>query len=157
MQGISLIVRTTQISLAAISFTTAPTADGYFTKVSNDAWYAEDFVIAHQNGLDIPADFDPNAVLSKEQFVHYLVQVIELTGQYPLVKLFIPIEDEQDINVTCQGTIQRALLYKIVSLNEEGNFDPAHVLTRAEAAAILYDARAFIEAHQDNTIMEPEA
>ena len=156
-QGISLIVRTTQLSLAAISFPSAPTADGFYTKVKNNAWYAEDFVIAHYNGLDIPADIDPKAPLTKEQFIHYLVQAIELTGQYPLVKMFIPIQDEQDITVAYQGTIQRALLYKIVSLDEEGKFDPAHLLTRAEAAAILYDAHSFIEAHKDNAAApEPE-
>ncbi|WP_169085898.1 S-layer homology domain-containing protein [Paenibacillus sp. PL91] len=155
-QGISLIVRATQISLAAISFPSAPTADGFYTKIKNDAWYTEDFVIAHYNGLDIPADIDPQAPLTKEQFTHYLVQAIELTGQYPTVKMFIPIQDEQEITIAYQGTIQRALLYKIVSLDEEGNFDPSHTLTRAEAAATLYDAVSFIEAHKDNVAQEPE-
>jgi hypothetical protein len=155
-QGISLIVRTTQISLAAIDFTSGPTADSFYTKVKNDAWYAEDFVIAHYNGLDIPADIDPKAHLTKEQFIHYLVQAIELTGQYPTVKMFIPITDEQDINALYQGTIQRALLYEIVALDEEGNFDPQHIVNRAEAASILFDALSFIDAHRDNTVIEPE-
>lgn len=147
-QAISLIVRTTQISLAAIDFKKAPTADGFYTKVKNDAWYAEDFIIAHYNGLDIPADVDPRAPITKEQFVHYLVQAVELTGEYPMVKMLIVIEDESDITVTYQGTIQRALLYQIVSLDEEQNFDPQHVLTRGEGAAILHRTLQFIEAHQ---------
>ncbi|MGO4547300.1 S-layer homology domain-containing protein [Paenibacillus sp. 2TAB23] len=154
-QGISLIVRTTQISLAAIDFNKAPTADGYYTQVKNDAWFAEDFVIAHYNGLDIPADIDPSAPLTKEQFTHYLVQALELTGQYPTIKMFIPIQDEKDIKIDYQGTIQRALLYKIASLDEAGNFDPAHVLTRGEAAAMLYDTQAFIEAHKDDVAPDP--
>jgi len=153
-QGISLIVRTTQISLAAIDFSSAPTADGFFTKVKNDAWYAEDFIIAHYNGLDIPADIDPQAPLTKEQFTHYLVQALELTGQYPMIKMFINIQDEKDITTAYQGTIQRSLLYKIASLDEKGNFDPAHVLTRAEAAGMLYDTQSFIEAHKEKA--EPE-
>lgn len=149
-QGISLIVRTTQISLAAIDFTSAPTADGYYTKVKNDAWYAEDFVIAHHNGLDIPADIDPQAPLTKEQFIHYLVQAVELTGEYPTVKMFIPIQDEQDIQVQYQGTIQRALLYKIVSLDEQNSFHPQDIVTRAEGAAILFNALTFIETNKDS-------
>ncbi|OBZ11001.1 S-layer homology domain-containing protein [Bacillus sp. FJAT-26390] len=156
-QGISLIVRATQISLAAIDFNKAPTADGFYTKINNDVWYAEDFVIAHYNGLDIPADIDPQSPLTKEQFTHYLVQALELTGQYPTVKMFIPIQDEQDITVAYQGTIQRALLYKIASLDEAGKFDPAHKLTRAEAAASLYDAVSFIEAHKDDAAPETGA
>lgn len=153
-QGISLIVRATQISLAAIDFSSAPTADGFYKKVPNDAWYAQDFIIAHYNGLDVPADIDPNQPLTKEQFTHYLVQALELTGQYPMIKMFIVIEDEKDITVDYQGTIQRALLYKIVSLDESGKFDPSHLLTRAEAAAILFDAHSFIETHKDNVVPE---
>ncbi|MDQ0063117.1 S-layer homology domain-containing protein [Paenibacillus harenae] len=147
-QAISLIVRTTQISLAAIDFKKAPTADGYYTKVRNEAWYAEDFIIAHYNGLDIPADFDPRAPITKEQFVHYLVQAVEKTGEYPMVKMLIVTQDEEDITATYQGTINRALLYQIVSLDEEQNFNPQHVLTRAEGAAILHRTLQFIEAHQ---------
>ncbi len=155
-QGISLIVRATQISLAAIDFSAAPTADGYYTNVSNDAWYANDFIIAHYNGLDIPADIDPNAVLTKEQFVHYLVQAVEKTGEYALIKMYIQIVDEEAITVDYQGTIQRALLYKFTELDAEGKFDPVHVLTRAESAAMLYEARAFIDAHQNAVPDEPQ-
>ncbi|MCK9862455.1 S-layer homology domain-containing protein [Paenibacillus sp. ATY16] len=149
-QGIELIVRTMQLSLAAIDFNQAPTADGFFTNVKNDAWYAESFVIAHYNGLDLPADIDPNKPLTREQFAHYLVQALEKTGQYPLIKMYINIQDEKDITVDYQGTIQRALLYKIVALDAEGNFHPQQVVNRAEAAAILFAAHEFVETHKDN-------
>ncbi|GLX65809.1 S-layer homology domain-containing protein [Paenibacillus glycanilyticus] len=148
-QGVELIVRTLQLSLAAIDFTAAPTADGFFTNVKNNAWYAESFVIAHYNGLDLPADIDPNKPLTKEQFTHYLVQALEKTGQYPLIKMYINIGDEKDITVDYQGTIQRALLYKLVSLDEQGNFHPQQIVNRADAAAALYSAYEFVEAHKE--------
>ncbi|NIK70091.1 S-layer homology domain-containing protein [Paenibacillus sp. BK720] len=149
-QGIELIVRTMQLSLAAIDFKQAPTAEGFFTHVKNDAWYAESFVIAHYNGLDLPADIDPNKPLTREEFAHYLVQALEKTGQYPLVKMYINIQDEKDITVDYQGTIQRALLYKIVALDADGNFHPQQIVNRAEAAAILFAAHEFVETHKDN-------
>ncbi|WP_336784739.1 S-layer homology domain-containing protein [Paenibacillus sp. MMO-177] len=149
-QGIELIVRTMQLSLAAIDFKRAPTAEGFFTHVKNDAWYADSFVIAHYNGLDLPADIDPNKPLTREQFAHYLVQALEKTGQYPLIKMYINIQDEKDITVDYQGTIQRALLYKIVALDADGNFHPQQIVTRAEAAAILFAAHEFVETHKDN-------
>lgn len=156
-QGVELIVRAMQLSLAAIDFKEAPTAEGFFTNVKNDAWYAESFVIAHHNGLDLPADIDPAKPLTREQFAHYLVQALEKTGQYPLIKMYINIQDEKDITVDYQGTIQRALLYKIVSLDADGNFHPQQVVNRAEAAAILYEAHQFVEAHKDNGEVDPEA
>ncbi|MCM3629170.1 S-layer homology domain-containing protein [Paenibacillus glycanilyticus] len=156
-QGVELIVRAMQLSLAAIDFKEAPTAEGFFTNVKNDAWYAESFVIAHYNGLDLPADIDPTKPLTKEQFTHYLVQALEKTGQYPLIKMYINILDEKDINVDYQGTIQRALLYKIVSLDADGNFRPQQVVNRAEAAAVLYGAHQFVETHKDNGEATPES
>lgn len=149
-QGISLIVQTMQLSLAAIDFNKAPTADGFYTNVNNDAWYAESFVIAHYNGLDIPADIDPQKPLTREEFTHYLVQALELTGQYPLIKMYVVIADEEAITVPYQGTIQRGLLYKLVSLDSEGKFNPQQIVNRGDAAAILYEAHSFVEAHKDS-------
>jgi len=148
-QGVALIVRSMQLSLAAIDFNTAPTAEGYFEHVSNSAWYADDLVIAKANGLDIPADLDPKQPLKREQFVHWLVQGLEKTGQYPLIKMYIPIADEADLATEYQGTVQRALLYKLTALDAEGNFKPQTVVTREEAAVMVYNAVKFVETHQD--------
>lgn len=148
-QGIPLIVRSMQLSLAAIDFSEAPTAEGYFSKVSNEAWYADDFVIAKANGLDIPADIDPKQPLTREQFAYLLVQGLEKTGQYPLVKMYININDEADLTTAYQGAIQRALLYKLTSLDADGNFKPKATVTREEAAAMVYEAVKFVEAHKD--------
>jgi S-layer homology domain. len=156
-QGVELIVRTMQLSLAAIDFKKAPTAEGFFTNVKNDAWYADSFIIAHYNGLDLPADIDPAKPLTREQFAHYLVQALEKTGQYPLIKMYINIQDEKDITVDYQGTIQRALLYKIVSLDADGNLHPQQIVNRAEAAAILFAAHEFVEAHKDNGQVDLES
>ncbi|EFM08633.1 S-layer domain protein [Paenibacillus curdlanolyticus YK9] len=149
-QGISLIVRSMQLSLAAIDFNQAPTAEGYFSKVSNTAWYADDFVIAKANGLDIPADIDPSQPLTREQFAYWLVQGLEKTGQYPLIKMYININDEADLTVAYQGTIQRALLYKLTSLDADGNFKPKAIVTREDAAAMIYEAVQFVAAHKDS-------
>ncbi|MBW7460426.1 S-layer homology domain-containing protein, partial [Paenibacillus sepulcri] len=138
-----------QLSLAAIDFNKAPTAEGYYTTVASDAWYADNFVVARANQLDIPGDIDPRAPMTKEAFVHYLVQGLEKTGQYPTVKMFIPIEDEKDITVDFQGTIQRALLYKLTALDDKGEFHPQALITREEAAVMLFNAAEFVESHKD--------
>ncbi|SFE52565.1 S-layer homology domain-containing protein [Paenibacillus algorifonticola] len=148
-QGISLIVKTTQISLAAISFNKGPEAEGIFDHVKNNAWYADSFIIAHYNGLDIPADIDPNAPMTREQFTHYLVQALEKTGEYATVKMYVVISDEGDITTEYQGTIQRALLYKLTALDEKGEFHPQQILNRAESTAMLYNAHQFIKEHNE--------
>lgn len=148
-QGVSLIVRGLELSLAAVDFNTAPDAHGLFPNVESDAWYAESFVNAYYNGVELSPDVNPSASMTREQFLHYLVQGMESTGQYPLIKMFIPITDESSIETDYQGTIQRALLYKIASLDDEGNFNPKSVVTREEAAEWLYNAIEFVEAHRE--------
>jgi len=146
-QGISLIVKSMNLSLAAIDFDKAPVASGVFSKVKDNAWYANELLIAHFNGIKLDADIDPNAPLTREAFINYLVQGIEKTGDYALIKMYINIEDEKDIDPNFQGTIQRALLYKVTELDEQGNFHPKQIVTREEAAAILFNAVSFVEEH----------
>ncbi|GFN32859.1 hypothetical protein PCURB6_31190 [Paenibacillus curdlanolyticus] len=148
-QGITLIVRSMQLSLAAIDFMEAPTAEDYYKNVSSSAWYADDLVIAKVNGLDIPEDIDPKQPLKREQFVHWLVQGLEKTGQYPLIKMYINIADETDLTAEYQGTVQRALLYKLTALDAEGRFNPQAVVNREEAAVMVYNAVEFVRAHQE--------
>jgi hypothetical protein len=45
------------------------------------------------------------------------------------------------------GAIQRALAYKVASLDADGNFNPKSELSRADAAAEVYHALQYIEAH----------
>ncbi|MCJ8014894.1 S-layer homology domain-containing protein [Paenibacillus sp. KQZ6P-2] len=151
-QGIKLIVDSMQLSLASIDFNKAPEAEGLFSKISNDAWYAQAFINAHYNGLDIPADIDPQQPMTKEQFTHYLVQALEQTGQYALIKIFIQIHDEQDISTAYQGTIQRSLIYKLTTLDDHQNFSPKQVMKRDQAAGMVFEAVKFVEAHKDQIV-----
>ncbi|MEC0370290.1 S-layer homology domain-containing protein [Paenibacillus chibensis] len=151
-QGIQMIVDSMQLSLASIDFNKAPEAKALFSNIRNDAWFAQAFINGHYNGLDIPADIDPQKPMTKEQFTHLLVQALEKTGEYPLIKIFIQIHDEQDITPPYQGTIQRSLIYKITSLDENQNFNPQHVMKRDEAAAMVFDAVQFVESHKDKAI-----
>jgi hypothetical protein len=151
-QGIKLIVRSMNLSLAAIDFDTAPTASGWFNNVSDDAWYANDFINAKANGLDLAEDIDPKKPMTREQFVHLLVQGLVKTGNYPLFKMYIIITDEADITPEYQGTIQRALLYKLTELDKDGSFNPQAVMTRADAAVLVYNAVKFAEAHQEDAL-----
>ncbi|MNG35967.1 hypothetical protein D3C84_1228540 [compost metagenome] len=49
-----------------------------------------------------------------------------------------------------QGAIQRALLYKLTSLDADGNFKPKAIVTREQAAAMVYEAVQFVAAHKDS-------
>ncbi|RED41323.1 S-layer homology domain-containing protein [Paenibacillus sp. VMFN-D1] len=147
-QGVTMIVKSLKLNLDGIAFIKKPEAKDVFTRVANDAWYAQPFIVAHYNELDIPASIEPGRTLTREEFIHYLVQGIERTGAYPLPKIYIQIKDEASITPSYQGTIERALVYKVTALDPEGNIHPKDPISRAEAAAMIYEAVAFVESHE---------
>ncbi|MEK8213376.1 S-layer homology domain-containing protein [Paenibacillus sp. FSL L8-0463] len=144
-QGVQFITGGLQLSLAAIDFNKAPLASAIFSKVKDKAWYAEAFVNAHYNQVDIPADIDPSKLFTKEMFTNLLVQGVEKVGNLPLINI-VPadIADEAALEPSYQGSIQRSLKYKINTLDANGKFNPKSELTRAEAAIMLYNALEYL-------------
>ncbi|WP_438432407.1 S-layer homology domain-containing protein [Gorillibacterium sp. sgz500922] len=146
-EGLTLIVNALRDKLGLETVKLAGPSS-YYTKVSDNAWYAYAFSVAHYKGIDLPKDIDPNRPLTKEEFVYYLQQGIEATGGYPLIKIYIQIADEADLTTIYQGAIQRSLIMKISQLDEDGKFHPKAVLSRGEAAAYAFNAVSFVESHQ---------
>lgn len=145
-QGIQFISGGLQLSLAAIDFNKAPVASELFPKVKDKAWYAEAFINAYYNHVELPTTIDPAKIMTKEQYAHYLVQAIEAVGNLPMINI-VPadIADEAALTPSYQGSIQRSLKYKITSLDASGKFNPKSELTRAEAAIMLYNALEFLK------------
>ncbi|KQX69045.1 MULTISPECIES: S-layer homology domain-containing protein [unclassified Paenibacillus] len=146
-QTIQMIVKGMNLNLDTLRFIKQPLASDIFTNIPNDAWYADAFIIAHYNGMNIPKDVNPNATITREQFGEMLVRALEKKGNFPLVKMFIPIKDEAQITPEYQGALQRLLLYKIAELDKAGMFNPKADLTRGEAAGWIYNAIRVLETH----------
>ncbi|MNN05158.1 hypothetical protein D3C81_1179110 [compost metagenome] len=138
------------MSLAAIDFNKAPLASGTFTKVKDNAWYAEAFVNAHYNGIEIAADIDPSKPITKELFTNLLIQGIEKVGNLPMINI-VPadIADADALEPSFQGSIQRSLKYNINTLDANGKFNPKQEITRAEAAVMLYNALEYLKSKTD--------
>jgi hypothetical protein len=146
-QTIQMLVKGFGLNMDTMRFIKQPVASELFKNVPNDAWYAEAFIIAHYNRIPIPADVKPNAILTREQFSDLLIHVLERKGDFPMIKMFIAISDEDQITPELQGGIQRLLLHKIVELDKDGKIYPKREVTRGEAAAWIYKTIQFIDAH----------
>ena len=152
-EGTSIIANTLQLSLAAIDFSSAPKASAIFKNVKDGVWYSDAFINAHYNGVELPADLNPAAPLTREQFTAYLMQGLEKAGNFPMVKLIPqPIADEADIDPIYQGSIQRSLLYKVNTLGSDTKFEPKKPITRAEAAIMAFNAREALEARLEQPV-----
>lgn len=147
-EGIQMLVRGMELNLDGYMFIKEPLASDYYDLVPGDAWYAESFITAAVLGLGIEREVDPHAVMTREQYAHYLMKALSLTGNYPFTKMFFVIKDQDEINPDYSHSIQLLLNGKIIRLDEESAFHPKREITRREAAVMLADAIDFKNRHQ---------
>ncbi|MGO4544602.1 S-layer homology domain-containing protein [Paenibacillus sp. 2TAB23] len=147
-QGIQLIVNALELNIDTLRFIKEPHATDYFPKANDDAWYADALIIAANNDIGLPTDLDPSKTWTKEEFTHQLILAIEKHSNLPMIKI-IPMEfnDQAELSVSYDGSVQRALVLKIAELDAEGNFNPTDEITRADAAVLIFNALAYIDAH----------
>ncbi|QGQ99720.1 S-layer homology domain-containing protein [Paenibacillus psychroresistens] len=158
-QGVQLIVNALDLNLDLVRFLKEPKATDYFKNANDKAWYANALITASVNGLVLPADLDPNKKWTREEFTHQLISTIESHSNLPMIKL-VPVEiaDNADLTVDYDGSIQRALAYNVVELDDKGNFHPKAEISRAEAAVQIFNAIEYIKAHPGPTVSpEPAA
>lgn len=148
VQALHMLVKTLDLNLNLVRFAKEPKATDYFTKADNDAWYANALITASVNGVEVDKDIEMNRFWTKEQFTNTLVTAMERHYKLPLPKIMPPeIKDAGQMSEQYGGAIQRALIYGVAELDEEGNFYPKDEITRAEAAELLYNAVELIKAH----------
>lgn len=153
-QGIHMLVKAFDLNLNHFMFIKQPQASDYFTTISDDAWYANSFMVAQLNGLPLAKDVDPNKALTREEFANLLMKAIELKGDYAFIKIFMIIKDEQDITPEYMNSIQLLLIAKIIKLDNNQNFYPKQVLTRGEAATWLHKGIQFV--HNASSVQPSE-
>lgn len=146
--AVTLIVKTLDLNFDTIRFIQMPKASDYYTKVKDDAWYSEAFVIANHYGLDIPKDIDPAAKVTKEQFSHWLFKALSVKGEYAVTMQYVSINDEQQISKDYMNSIQALLKAKIITLDKKGNFGPKQPISRSEASGMLDRALQWIKDHE---------
>lgn len=108
-----------------------------------------------RDSIELPEGFKANADLTREQFANMLHQGINATGNYPLIKMYIQVNDESEGNPAYSGSIQNLLLMKIAKLDERGNFRPKEKITRIDAARLVYQAAEYVKKYND-AVSKPE-
>ncbi|WP_243124100.1 S-layer homology domain-containing protein [Pelotomaculum schinkii] len=61
----------------------------------------------------------------------------------------VPVEiaDHDQLTISYDGAIQRALFYGVTKLDAEGKFNAKGKISRAEAAEQIYNALEYLKAH----------
>ncbi|MGG1516328.1 S-layer homology domain-containing protein [Paenibacillus oryzisoli] len=139
-ESVQLLVRAFGYNLDTMRFVQQPVASQLFTNVGDSAWYADAFIVAHYNGVDIPKDVNPNAVVTREQFAQLLDTAFERKAQLPMINIKSELKDDSAITPGYQGSVLRLVHYKVADLDKAGLFNPQRELTRGESAVWVYNA-----------------
>ncbi len=148
-QGISALVKGLDLNLDNMRFIKKPEASDYYTRISNEAWYSNDMIVAYLNGLDIPADVDVTAAMTRGQFATLLWQAVEQvdpdineSGGNNIASATAneEIADDNSLSAMDQQMLQQVIHREIATLDSKNKFYPDEPITRAEAAVMLYNA-----------------
>lgn len=150
-QAVQMIVKGFDLRMDHLNFIKEPKASDYFTHVPDDAWYTQGFLVAQLNGLPIPQDVNPYATMTKEAYADLLYHALEAAERpFPIIKIYILIADEADVDGDKMGSVQNLLILKITELDENQQFQPKASITRSESSAWLYNALEFVKKRSEN-------
>jgi hypothetical protein len=138
--GVALLVKGFRWNLSHVKLAKPAKASDYFSHVPDKAWYAQAFVTAKWNGLDLANTIRPQAKMTREQFADLLYRAAGRNLDVAFIELFVDIADGEAINDAYMSTVQKLLISKIVALDEKNRFRPQESLTRGTAAGWLYRA-----------------
>lgn len=147
-ESTQMIVSALGLNLDLVRFLKEPKASDYFKNANDSAWYADAMIVAAVNGLELPADLNPNEKMTREAFTYQLIHAIEATGKLPMVKpVAADFKDQDQVMPDYSGAIQRALNYGVAKLDSNGMFNPKKEITRAEAAVEISNALSYLQDH----------
>jgi hypothetical protein len=146
-EGLAMMARGLKLSSAADENVEMQPIGERFDRVEDGAWYADAFRAAAQAGLDVPRDADPAEELTRERYLHLLLQALQATGDYPFTKRLFFVADADDMNPDYAYSIQLMLNGGFVQLDEGERLHPKKPVTRRDAAVMLRAVMDFAERH----------
>ncbi|QUL56028.1 S-layer homology domain-containing protein [Paenibacillus tritici] len=153
-QGLQFIVSGLKLSPQN---TSGKQAGDYFDKVKNTAWYAPAFLTAKESGLPLDRSIDPNAVMTRIQFAHLLLQTLQNKGDFAYTERYAEISDGGKLSAAEMNSLQILVNTRLIALEKNNTFRPNEPVTRAEAAVWVYDAAKFAKEviNMDNSNTAP--
>ncbi|MFC4778424.1 S-layer homology domain-containing protein [Paenibacillus sp. GCM10023252] len=144
-QAIPMLVEDFKLNIDNIRFIKAPKVTDYFSNLKDDATYADAFIIAYHNGLDIPKDVKPDQTITREQFAHHLFKSIIKQGDYAFIELFLTMKDEADVTPAYMDSVQKLLISKIAKLDAADRFHPKNPITKGLAKSWSSKGKQFTQ------------
>src|SRR5690606_19357807 len=63
------------------------------TNVEQNKWYSDAYVAAQHNGVVLSKEVKANDTVTREQFASWIIDQLDRIDVYPVIKMYIHIED----------------------------------------------------------------
>ncbi|BBI34629.1 S-layer homology domain-containing protein [Cohnella abietis] len=143
--AVSLIVKGLDLNLGDLRFIKAPQVSDYFSKIKDNAPYAQSFIIAAHNGLGLPKDINPSAKVTKEQFAKWLFGAMSYNKDYVWTQVYQKISDDNQVTKEYMDSIQKLLSAKIITLDNKQKLYPKSNITKSFAVTVIERTAKYIK------------
>ncbi len=113
-----------------------------FTDTVHDSWYIKYVEWAHKNGIISGVGggkFAPDRAITREEMAVIIGSYLKFTKfAIPANQKYITFEDEKNIAMWAKASVQSVQNLGIIGDMENYNFNPKGIVTRAQAATIIY-------------------
>lgn len=133
-----------------IDYLAAPDIKDYFDDVDQKSDYTYALIDLVTAGIldDESNTFNPNATLTREQMIHYIMNAYKykMGDRYALINIKpASFKDVDKITPVYSGEVARAQHYKLIAGVGKNMFNPKDNSTRAEAAVVISKLMALLE------------
>lgn len=115
----------------------------HFRDITASAWYAKPISIAYQAGLVKGKGaeiFDPNGQITREEMVTILIRAYKfMNGSQVDVYTPSPFNDMGSVSPWAADSVNAAATLDLIKGRASGQFVPKGILSRAEAAQVIYN------------------
>lgn len=143
-QAVAFITRAFDLSLAHIILEEGTSVKDFFTNIEDGKWYSEPFMNVYLNNIAIDQNVKPNDKVTKEVFTDLLFQAMTSKNDMAFIELYRTFADEDEVTPKRMNSVQKMIVSDIIPL-ENGYFYPQKILTRQDAAIMIYDTLQFVE------------
>lgn len=144
-----------------INYFKEPSVKDYFDDIKQDAPYASAVIdLVTANVFSAKGSFEPNATLTKEKMLHYIMQAYSFVAPDDGKTIKIgpaSFKDTDMIDPEYSGELARAQYYGLIIGNENNLFLPKKAATRAEAIVVISRLLAIVENKNQLVSVVPQA
>ncbi|HEY5585598.1 MAG TPA: S-layer homology domain-containing protein [Ruminiclostridium sp.] len=144
-----------------IEYFKAPDIKDYFDDVKQDATYATALIdLVTANIIEGKGSFNPNATLSREEMIHYIMNAYKY--EFGDVFAYIKIKggyftDHNEITPIYSGDVDYAAYSKLIVGAGKNLFHPMASATRAEAAVVINKLLDIIDTKKPDVTIKADA